>query len=1165
MPLKYMPLPKTQKLRSRMSCSGDLLMIEITEEMFIPGAKRWQEVMDVVENRQIMKLFMFFLSVCVDTASTVCLETLVSDEFDTIHNRDLNRMVHVLGYRIWVPLAGVGDIEKFGRGVTQTLSSNTAPPIERTTSHKRRRYLEQRLDVPVEDNKPEHLKSVKTFYELAKMVRGYFGGQGGVDNILPVGVDEGIDVYDDITTNTGAPRFSDFFSVERHFSTALFARRMDAMRMYEPQKSLARYIQVGADGSRHFFPEPSIRESGLLRCFRCGPGGFLEQKAEELMNYMLPHFTPTIEEAREKIERVHRAIGCVKDLRGLTLDELIRDGAEAGGDCFADPHDYSEITLEDTDMDDGDISESSYRRIINGRYHITTTLHTTNTQRFDYHSRKHSVTGMRCFMARLAGDIRLMLNGRTTEGIPKVYGNLYKESARLMVELNRTGFVDKHVSKARKIFYARASPDCRFTGLSWMFIRDIIGAAKNLKFMIQQQTVFILAYLLHFSATLNSNEVSSVTILAGPPDTGKTHSLKELSRCIANCLSRTEDSASEQAGTIDDSSDLLVVIQDEYKRTTDGTDAASTASIKNEQSRISNGVTIRRRFNRNKLTGKAEVELGIGIERTCFICGTNNVHTIPPAIISRGTVIPVVNANSRRHRDEIVDRMADGVASAIHGDPKVQKSMKAWRLASKVLSSLQIHYTALQAIGGIPPMREDCFQVFKLCRIDRFRDSEEGKSNRETTDLLRLATAIHIRHHLSIWYCRGLGAHFDYDKSIECLWYAWSNYLSMEEIVQATIQLKSTRNLRGYMDEVMCILKESIKVVNNDIMEVGGYWVTNFTKRAAVIRELKTRLPRVGDGLCEKIYGMLERSMTAGHPNIKMQAVAMLHGEFVLIHKNWIASVVTPVEAAIVQVLRRVRFENRVVFRKFDDESCNVYETSIRKSLRTPSGTDTVRHTELQTFKPEQIKIAFRQLECRLREDGTCMVETPTDGVLVAEFVPAATPHAERAEDGVRWKRSRRIHAPLVVHEDLFTSMGNTRNQTMTEMDVFFRDMLVIAGGYEGKWIFSGVDPVNPCDDVQDNHFCVRASDRVTFRLPNPHRQSHSEDCIIYGADYDDSDSDDDELASSSSVLFPPHKEWLDFNETSNVEKKVADIAHARIPLDPDIKTVFESAYSKYI
>lgn len=660
------------------------------------------------------------------------------------------------------------EVDVYGKGVTAALSANTAAEIDRTSSKRRRVDPEES-----EEHVPIHLRRVTTFHDLVRLVRAYYGGKGSIKSILPVGIDhQGVDEWDDETASTNTPRFTDYIDAYRQFSRDEHLERAIANDMLDSQREITSYVTKNAAGDRFFYPTERLRKSGLVRHFKCGPGGFIQKEAKELMKYTLPSFNVTLEEARKKITRTNNAVGIHRDLSDKTLEELI--GSDGGEGCYNDPHDYAPIEIEDSELVDGDIGESSFRRIIRANYHITTTIEHINVKSFSHHSAKGDCVGMRRFMARAVHDLGLLLSGKTADGIPKVYGKLYKESARLLAELNNPASSDRHVKKARRMFYARSKHD--FTGLSWMFIRDVTGAQGCLKFMIQQQTVYMLLYNMHFSVTSNRSDVSSVVILAGPNDTGKTHAMKAATQGMADSLTRTEDSSSSQANMVDDSSDLMMVIQDEYKGANgDGTDASSSDRTKTEQSRISNGVTVRRRWHRNAKTDKVEIEVAIGIERTGFVCGTNAVQRIPSAIISRASVVPVVLANSRAHRDRIVDNMANGVAAAIHNDPKVQLDLKAWQLSSKVMSSLQVHYTALEAVGAIPPMLEDCFQVFKLLHIERFhrdrvKKDDKTHSSRGTNDLLRMATAIHIRDHLSIWYQRGLGEHFGYDKSVEALW-----------------------------------------------------------------------------------------------------------------------------------------------------------------------------------------------------------------------------------------------------------------------------------------------------------------------------------------------------------------------------------------------------------
>ena len=519
-------------------------------------------------------------------------------------------------------------------------------------------------------------------------------------------------------------------------------------------------------------------------------------------------------------------------------------------------------------------------------------------------------------------------------------------------------------------------------GISWSFVRDFLGARSCMKLMLQQQAVYILLYNLSFGVTMHNVETSSVIILAGPSDTGKSWAMKLFTSSIANAITRTEDSSSAQVGTVDDSADLMIVVQDEFKGTSDFNENNSERT-KTEQSRISNGVTIRRRWTRNTTTNKSEIETAIGIERSCFVCGTNMPHQIPLAMQSRSTIVPVVLGNSRKHQNGMVaDRLGNGVAAAIYNDPVVQRDLQAWQLSQKLLSTCQVHYTVLEAVGGIPPLREDLFQIFKLIRIDRFG---KGETSRETTDLLRLATSIHIRDHVALWYSRGLGEHFKFDKAVEGLWYAWSNYLRMEEIVLATIQLESSRSMRGYMEDVMVLLKESILIQNNQMYEFGDYWVTKYMKRHSLIRDLKLRLVRIGEGLCARIIEMVERMTICNAPVIKYDTPLDRSCEYMMVHKSWMSKVWAPVDVAVIQVLKRIAHEGVLVHRDFETEKKLIFDTQVRKSLRNPEGKEAMKFGELEHFSSDAIRMSFHHLLNRV-EGTTQLVETPTDTVSAAVY-----------------------------------------------------------------------------------------------------------------------------------------------------------------------------------
>ena len=158
-----------------------------------------------------------------------------------------------------------------------------------------------------------------------------------------------------------------------------------------------------------------------------------------------------------------------------------------------------------------------------------------------------------------------------------------------------------------------------------------------------------------------------------------------------------------------------------------------------------------------------------------------------------------------------------------------------------------------------------------------------------------------------------------------------------------------------------------------------------------------------------------------------------------------------------------------------------------------------------------------------------------------------------RAIDGTRWKIKKNIYAPLVVHESVLLQKEDLRLET--EMDTFFKDMLLISGGYIGKKIFSGVDTVSPANSLLECSYEVKENDTVNISVRNPHRQHDGDRGILFG---------DDGEESNDKTIFPADKDMLHFTECSHLEKCVASLARARVPLEDDICEVFEKAYELY-
>lgn len=273
-----------------------------------------------------------------------------------------------------------------------------------------------------------------------------------------------------------------------------------------------------------------------------------------------------------------------------------------------------------------------------------------------------------------------------------------------------------------------------------------------------------------------------------------------------------------------------------------------------------------------------------------------------------------------------------------------------------------------------------------------------------------------------------------------------------------------------------------------------------------------------------------------------------------MIHKRWIASIITPVEAAIIHTLRGIITQGMVAHKEFEDEVYHVFETQVRKSLRNPSSDGAIKFKSLEKYPDDVIQNGFRQLENRF-VDGQPMVLMPQNAKY-ASYSGTSAGGGVKAKDGLRWKRAKNAYAPLMVHEKLIYPESV---QMETAIDQFIREMLIISGNYVDRRVFSGLDHANPTNSATDSFFLVKSSDTVNFKVRNPHRITRAEQNIIFGDDFEEKEVDPEQR-----TLFPADQDWLEFDETSKVEQVVASAAHARVPLDPVIEAVFKTAHTTY-
>lgn len=1072
----------------------------------------------------VMQLFLFWLEVLRSVDAYVVLETLVTNDFEDLHHSEMSRLVQVVGYRLWAVLTPTQLTEAIQQ-VYICLSDNAVD----SDDIRRKRKVDDDIAVPL------HLQKIRSKLHLLKLVRLYNSSGRG-----PTITD--FSSAPSTTWDEDEPQtFIEHFNMNLQFSRGWYHDRAALSDLYTLQTNPENYVRLNATGTPVFFPVDQLRKTGIIRAFQLGGANFLENSASELTLYFLPQFSPTTAELQAKYERCLAAIGSFVSLRNKTREELIQSATTTDPNMFKDPHEFSAITA----MHSGELSrdlDSLRLGALSGIYTTTQELHDRNAVRLRHLQRTGNVKGTYKFFADMANSIHLVFSGDPIHGIPLALSDLYKEN-RALGELMRSDEV--WVRKANAIFYKGNVATRGYTGLSHMINKLTILSRENLLLMPQQQSVFLLMVLWHMLATSHLTVTGTIIVLCGRPETGKSHALNMLAECVARCLIIREGSSSELAGTDGNhDSDLRIKITDENRSTrTDAKDSSSGTKDLNDQSAYGEGVIYHRRLLRNPSTGVYSTQNTITAARQMDFSGTNMPQNIPSAKASRSCIIPVTTLNSGTSQ-----LRSGAIASAMSSDIMVAEDAHACKLALKMVSSLQIRTTALEAFGGLPPLDTTCVRIF-IAVLEKMLGVDAMQTRRKN-DLIRLARAIKVWNDTTMWHCRGLGDRFDYDITVEYMFLASRQYIRMEEVIVAYVMLEQTRSMQAYIAEIMMTLKTSVQIIDGEMGQTDHYYFSAYSREHDLLAYIDRRHPQFGDGITAKCYNTMRMGCTNKMPNI--DKVKNREGvEQIAFNKEWLGSVNTPVEDGILVCLQRLIDEKSpFVTRDYETEESYVFSARVRNSLYNPASADAMHFPELRGETKDSIRHACAMLESRRLDDGAPLFNRnlqTCDGLkLVDAGFPGSVPSIRYTG---RHKVSKAVSAPLIVNPSLFdVKTPNSINEDL------IKTVLIIAGGYDnGKRIFAGMDPSRPVDDLVDNFVRVDEGEEATITLKNMYYRHDSMDGVVYGG------VEGLGLATSPE-LFPEGEKEVTFTQDSNIEKIVRDKALAQVPLSDEMSSAFNDA-----
>ncbi len=168
---KFLPLWHTQIQKTKVPCTGGLIMVEMSPSIFLYGAKSFQNVLKISENMQvgcwptffcrstshifsfqILRLFTLILDcVCKSTTSHVFLETVATDgDFDELNKCTLNNNMEVLTRSILVACGPI-SLGKRWQDIDSGFPCNKALRIRLSSRSNRRSVHRKKATSPLKD------------------------------------------------------------------------------------------------------------------------------------------------------------------------------------------------------------------------------------------------------------------------------------------------------------------------------------------------------------------------------------------------------------------------------------------------------------------------------------------------------------------------------------------------------------------------------------------------------------------------------------------------------------------------------------------------------------------------------------------------------------------------------------------------------------------------------------------------------------------------------------------------------------------------------------------------------------------------------------------------------------------------------------------------------
>jgi hypothetical protein len=1080
---KHMPLPKNQCPDKATYPCADVLVYEVSANLYGAWGTGWPDVLNISHHRDLINLNLWLLDRMTLIGAGYFLETVLTPG-GRIHS-----------YRWWFPL-NASELEQFviescGQLVTW-ISGNTGvgahgagddgPPSKRSRSSAvKEPPRTKRFQLPPQIGS-NHMVLRQ---DVTRAFRIYLGGVnlptveagpitpgGGVTNLAPthiVRLLSAIDRFADIAANN---------IVLKH-----------------DQHVLASYI-AKSGRTFQFTPPIEVVKAGLMRQI---PTEFLSC-GNDLLGFLLPWVVPS----KNQLESVSSSLQHATGMKSVSVSYRPDEAAQS---TTADPTVLSRIDIEPVLE-----TTSCLETILTEVYPVIQRVKQASRARFA------SGESVRQVCSELVADLETLFSV-PVDGVPTIYHQLRTEfRQRLAVmrspdnNINTSGIGTAEkldvLKLTKQMFWRRTNPN--LTPFGNLMVSIVTGTCKAARLLPAQKNLWLLLYARSHNITENRIGAVGFVIATGPPGTGKSRTAEQWLDSMPTALQLITNTSSAKAYTANDPyADLRCQFIDEMPKY-DG-DKASEYSLR------SNGVIRSERLERRD-DGSFDLVKSAKAGRVLCVTCTNDLDTVTAAKMSRASIVSVP-AQSAASPDESASTLA-----AVSNQVPTSIIRDAFTAFCRTMASMQCEFWGLEAAGCFE-VDDRMLTVFKC--ISNNDSSIKEIAPRKMVDISLISRSLMALSLCSEWYRQGKGASLGYDPIEMAMWFRERAVVKMEHVIAAVgIGTGSTSVTRELL-AVQLTLRRMIKTDVNDTPEMsvdGLYYALDVQKRD-LAEAVSNANEGFGPGLSKTLLRGIIKGASNNKPNIKYDNHNNDRQDVVFINKAYICEVESDVDRLILTALID-KIENSssgTPLMTWDGEYY-VFKPSVRLAL---TGAPNAANRKAMPLI-DQISLSERRLSLALFEARTVKIKNRLayawkyeDTIEVALRVDVGTPSAVEREPGKYFVRRNEIQA-LAVHKSIIEAppyMGAADER----YNNLFATCLAVAGGYNDNPSVAGIN----CG--QDGPLLINSrSDDFKLDIKNPeYRELDGLDALL-GSESDISGFEDS--------IFPHTQKTLCWTQSSNIE-----------------------------